>query len=45
VSPEELSEDGKQLVDMLSGGVGRVRKETEEERGGFFLKRLDGVLV
>ena len=45
VNLEELSEDGIQLVDVLSGEVGRVREETQEERGGFSLKRMVGVSV
>jgi len=45
VDPDELSEDGIQLVEVLSGEVGRVREEMEEEGGGFSLKRMVGVLV
>jgi len=45
VGPEKLSEDGIQLVDVFSGELGQVREETEEERGGFSLKGMVGVLV
>jgi len=45
VDLEKLSEDGKQLINMLSREVRRLGEETKKERGGFSLKRMVGVLV